>query len=146
MITAADNKIDELISRVKKHGAIVDFCFIPAYPPNKTPNPIKKYTVAVENRSTREKRVFVGNKAGIRLNGRLYEVALRLRVYAPERSSGAALLRASAMLADALEAEDDERYIVATSFSGIGFDTSSRTEYRDIEATLEILLTEEGER
>lgn len=144
MTTLIDNRIDELISRVKKHGAIRDFCFIPAYPPNKTPNPVKKYTVAAENLGTKEKRVFVGNKAGLSLNGRLYEVKLRLRVYAPSYTSGSSLLRACALLADALEAEDCERYITETAFSGVGFDTSSRTEYRDILVTLEMLLTEEA--
>ena len=106
MTTLIDNRIDELISRVKKHGAITDFCFIPAYPPNKTPNPVKKYTVAAENLGTKEKRVFIGNRAGRSLNGRLYEVKLRLRVYAPSYTSGSSLLRACALLADALEAED----------------------------------------
>ena len=144
MTTTADNMIDELISRVKNHGAITDFCFIPAFPQNKSPNPFKKYTVAVENGAFKEKRVFIGNRAGDRLNGRLYEAELRLRVYAPERSSGSALLRASAMLADALEAEDTERYIAAASFSGIGFDTAARTKYRDIVLTLEMLLTKEA--
>ena len=144
MTTAADNKIDELISRVKEHGAIADFCFIPAYPPHKAPSPVKKYTVAVENTSMREKRVFVGNRAGERLIGRLYESQLRLRVYAPEHSSGSALLRASAMLADAIEAEDVERYITATGFSGISYDTASRTGFRDIAVTLEMLMTEEA--
>ena len=144
MTTLIDNRIDELISRVKKRGAIADFCFIPAYPPNKTPNPVKKYTVAVENLITKEKRVFVGNKSGLSLSGRLYEVKLRLRVYAPSYTSGSSLLRACALLADALEAEDTERYVAQTAFSGIGFDTSSRTEYRDIFVTLEILLSEEA--
>ena len=144
MTTLADNRIDELISRVKKRGAIKDFCFIPAYPPDKTPSPIKKYTVTAENRGMREKRVFIGNTAGANLSGRLYEVLLRARVYAPSYTSGSALLRACSMLADAFESEDRDRLINATSFSGVGYDTSSRTEYRDIEFTLEMLLTEEA--
>lgn len=145
MTTTADNRIDEFISRVKNHGAIADFCFIPAFPPNKTPNPVKKYTVAVENLGMSEKTVFVGDRAYYTRSGRLYEIKLRLRVYAPSHTSGSALLRACALLADALEAEDTDRYIAATSFSGIGFDTASRTEYRDVIADLNVLLSEEAD-
>ena len=145
MTTTADNRIDEFISRVKNHGAIADFCFVPAFPPNKTPNPVKKYTVAVENLGMSEKVVFVGDRSDYYLNGRLYEIKLRLRVYAPSHTSGSALLRACALLADALEAEDSERFILSTSFSGIGFDTASRTEYRDVIAVLGMLLSEEAD-
>lgn len=144
MTTSIDNRIDELISRVRNHGAIAQFSFIPAFPANKTPNPVKKYTVTAENLSLIEKEDFLGDRAGYRKTGRIYEVKLRLRVYAPERSSGSALLRASSMLAEALDAEDSERLISGISFSDIGFDTASRTEFRDVFAELNILVTREA--
>ena len=68
---------------------------------------------------------------------------LRLRVYAPSRTSGSALLRASSMVMDAAEREDSEGWIRSFLLTGIGFDTASRTEYRDVILKLEI-ITEEG--
>ena len=119
-MTLTDNRIDVLIRRLKNNQALSEFIFISAYPPRKTPNPITKYTVAVENREVSNKRFFIGNRVGRREKGYLEQVKLRLRVYAPSRTSGSALLRASSMVMDA-----------------------SRTEYRDVILKLEI-ITEEG--
>lgn len=138
MMTSIDNEIDALLARVKSRAEMRDFVFVPAYPPNKTPNPVKKYTVAVENHEIKHGTVFIGGKFRSLSASRLADVELRLRVYAPEHSSGSALLRASAMLYDALEACDRDRMIVSLAMYGIGFDTASRTEYRDVTARLYI--------
>ena len=143
MMTSTENRLDEWIARVKRHGAMTAFAFLPGYPAHKTPNPVTKYTVAVVNSETKISRYFIGRQIGVGRQGRLTEVELRLRVYAPENSSGSALLRASAMLYDALEAEDSERMIYAMLLTGIGFDTASRTEYRDVVVRLD--LTEEAD-
>ena len=145
MTTSTQNRIDEMITRLKSRSAMRQFGFIPGYPPHKTPNPVTKYTVAVTEFEQFVKRYFIGNCSGKNACGRLDEVKLCLRVYAPQRTSGSALLRASAMVADALEASDSERWIVGMSYSGIGFDTASRTEYRDVIARLRILTQEEAE-
>ena len=46
------------------------------------------------------------------------------------------------MLSDALEAQDRERMITGLAFSGIGFDTASRTEFRDVIARLHLTAEE----
>ena len=143
MMTSTDNRIDALIRRLKNNQALSEFIFISAYPPRKTPNPITKYTVAVENREVSNKRFFIGNRVGFHEKGYLEQVKLRLRVYAPSRTSGSALLRASSMVMDAAEREDSEGWIRSFLLTGIGFDTASRTEYRDVILKLEI-ITEEG--
>ena len=135
MMTSVDNRIDRLIARVKEHGAMRAFAFIPGYPAHKTPNPVTKYTVAVTDEEVKVSRWFIGKDKRFRIE----EVKLCLRVYAPENSSGASLLRASAMLMDAVEACDPDREIESVSLSGIGFDTASRTEYRDVNVTLRFL-------
>lgn len=140
MTTSTDSRIDELIARVKRYGAMSAFAFIPGYPAHKTPNPITKYTVAVTNREVKIGSYFIGNRMGADTAGRLYDVELCLRVYAPEKSSGSALLRASALLMNALEAQDRDREITAMSLSGIGFDTASRTEYRDVAVRLSMAV------
>ena len=142
MTTSTENRIDEWIARVKRHGAMKAFAFIPGYPAHKTPNPVTKYTVAVVDSEQKVSRFFIGSRIGVRQYGRLYGMELRMRVYAPEGSSGSALLRASALLMDALEREDSERMINYLSLSGIGFDTASRTEYRDVVAQLSIMAEE----
>ncbi len=144
MTTSTDNLLDGLIARVKKRGVMADFVFIPAYPPHKTPNPMGKYTVAVESRELKNKRTFIGSRTGDKEIGSLESIELRLRVYAPERTSGSALLRATAMLMDAVEAEDHDRWIRSFLMTGIGFDTASRTEYRDVILRLDILVSEEA--
>lgn len=144
MTTVLDNKIDELIGRVKKHHALTECCFVPAYPPRKTPNPIKKYTVTVANDAVRTSRIFIGEKAGAGVKGVVCEAELRMRVYAPERTSGSALLRMTSLLMDALESQDRDRAILSMSLSGISFDTAARVEYRDVIAKLSYLLCEEA--
>lgn len=142
MTASIENRIDEWIARVKRRDAMRVFAFIPGYPAHKTPNPITKYTVAVTDSTQKVSRYFIGNRIGTDQAGRMYEVTLTLRVYAPEGSSGSALLRASAVLMDAFEAEDADRAIFSLSMSGIGFDTASRTEYRDVIARLDFVEKE----
>ena len=142
MKTSVQIRIDEMIGRMKSRAAMRQFGFIPAYPPHKTPNPVTKYTVAVDSSEGKVSQYFIGGRVGENTSGKLCEVQLSLRVYAPQRTSGSALLRASAMVANALEASDSERWIVGMTFSGINFDTASRTEYRDVVALLRILITE----
>lgn len=142
MMTSTDNRIDELISRIKNHGAVAEFEFIPAFPPSKTPNPIKRYTVTVENHETANRRYFIGDLAGVNVKGCVIGTELRMRVYAPSRTSGSALLRAASMLMDAADAEDHEGWIRSFLMTGIGFDTASRTEYRDVILRLETVIGE----
>ena len=136
MTSSAENRIDEWIGRVKQRGAMAAFAFVPAYPANKTPNPVAKYTVAVTAQEVKTACCFIGGVTKTGTKGRLYDIRLLLRVYAPERSPGSSLLRASAMLADALEAQDSERLIRSLELSDIGYDTAARTEYRDVVAWL----------
>lgn len=143
MTTSADNRIDELISRVKRRSSMSDIAFIPAYPPHKTPNPMGRYTVTVGDIEVKPSRYFIGDRVGRGEEGMLAEVVLRLRVYAPERTAGASLIRVTSMLVDALDAEDTERWIRSFKLSDIGFDTASRTEFRDLVVHLYILLSEE---
>ena len=143
MTSSTENRIDEWIERVKERRAMTAFAFLPGYPAHKTPNPVTKYTVAVFEKENKTSAFFIGDRTGLNVKGRLFDVQLCLRVYAPEGSSGSSLLRASAMLMDAFEAEDRECAIAALSLSGIGYDTASRTEYRDVVAHLK-MLTEEA--
>lgn len=128
MMTSVENIIDAMLSCVKKKEYLQDFAFIPGYPAHKTPNPVTKYTVAVVNNEVTVKWEGIG----CRDQWRVFEVLLTLRVYAPEGSSGSALLRASSLLMNALESTDPWFEISEMKLSGIGFDTASRTEYRDV--------------
>ncbi len=141
MMTLTDNLIDALIMRVKAKRGMENFVFLPAYPPHKVTSPVKSYTVAAENHQTHESVVFIGDKDGTDTNGRLIEAQLKLRVYAPEGSSGSALLRVSAIIADALERADSDGLLREVSLSGIGYDESAHSEYRDISARLQMLLS-----
>ncbi len=143
MMISVDNRIDELISRVKARGGMEGFAFLPAYPPHKTPYPVRKYTVAVESRETHDSAIFIGDKVGGSERGRLVEADLRMRVYAPQESSGTALLRASSMVADTLIKSDFDGILRSVSMSGIEYDTSAHSEYRDINAVLRIIIEEE---
>lgn len=143
MMTSTDNRIDELISRAKALDCMEDFVFLPAFPPHKTPNPVRKYTVAVENREVEDSAAFIGGSIGRNERGRLVRTELRLRVYSPQGSSGAALLRASSMAAHALERADRDGLIRSISFYGIGYDTAAHSEFRDITVRLMMLIGEE---
>ena len=74
MTSSIENRIDEWITRVKNHGAMKAFAFIPGYPAHKTPNPITKYTVAVTDSTEKVSRYFIGNRIGANQAGRMYEV------------------------------------------------------------------------
>ena len=139
MTTSIVNRIDEWISRVKSCGAIAAFDFIPGYPAHKTPSPFTKYTVAVTQSAEKISCYFIGDHIASRRSGKLHEIELTLRVFAPEGSSGASLLRASTLLMNALELGDSENAIDALILSGIGYDTAARVEYRDVVARLSML-------
>lgn len=139
MMTSIVNRIDEWITRVKAYGALKAFEFIPGYPAHKTPSPVTKYTVAVTESEEKTDTFFIGSQTAEQRSGRLNEIQLCLRVYAPEGSSGSALLRASTLLMDALEQQDEENAIDALILSGIGYDTAARVEFRDITARLSMI-------
>lgn len=139
MMTSIVNRIDEWIARVKSYGALKAFEFIPGYPAHKTPSPVTKYTVAVTEREEKTGAFFIGNQTAEGCSGRLHEIELILRVYAPEGSSGSALLRASALVMDALEKQDSENAIDTLILSGVGYDTAARVEYRDVTARLSMI-------
>ena len=143
MTTLTDNTIDELIKRVKALRPVGDFVFASAYPPREIAYPIGRYTVAVGNTGMRIKRRFVGDRVASDRKGTLYQVMLCLRLYAPVNSAGAALLRASCLLADAVEHADDDRAVQDIAFSGVAYDTAARTLYRDLTLTLVYVLSEE---
>lgn len=134
MMTSVDNRIDALIGCVKQKSTMQAFDFIPGYPAHKTPNPVTKYTVAVVNNEVKVKWQGIGCVD----QWRVFEVDLTLRVYAPENSSGAALLRASSLLMNALEASDPWLEIAEMRLTGIGYDTASRSEYRDVVVKLNL--------
>ena len=142
MTSSIENRIDEWIGRVKARPGIAAFAFIPGFPAHKTPNPVTKYTVAVTEKEVKASSWFIGDRTGLNLKGKLYDVHLCLRVYAPEGSAGSSLLRASAMLMDAFEAEDKDCAVAELYLSGIGFDTASRTEFRDVVARLSMIEEE----
>lgn len=139
MMTSIVNRIDEWITRVKGYGALKAFEFIPGYPAHKTPSPVTKYTVAVTESEEKTGVFFIGDQIADGRSGKLHEIELRLRVYAPEGSSGAALLRAGTLLMDALEKQDEENAINSLILSGIGYDTAARVEYRDVTARLSMI-------
>lgn len=138
-----DNNIDDFIRRVKQYPAVSDFIFMMAHPARNVTTPIKQYTVAVSNEAVKESGFFVGERTGAGTRGRIYEIQLRLRMYAPTSSSGSALLRASSVLMDAIECADTERVITSVSVGGIAFDNTTHTTYRDISVSLEYLLCKE---
>ena len=146
MTSLIDNNIDELIKRARQRTAVSDMVFMTAYPPREMPNPITKYTVAVNQTGVNCSQAFVGDTVGAGLKGALYEIKLTLRVYAPRNTSASALLRMSTQLFDALEASDRDQMIAGLSLAPIIFDNAARTIYRDLYVTLSCLLIGEGAR
>ena len=143
MTSVIDNIADELIRRVKEQTAASEFAFNMAYPPRRIAHPLKKYLVTVQDRGAKPEAGFIGGRVGEGLRGALYEAEISLRVYAPAGTSGAALLRASSLLADAAERADQGRLIRGIELSGIAYDDSARTLYRDIALSLSMALSEE---
>ena len=143
MITSTDNRIDELISRVKATPCMDSLVFLPAFPPHKTPYPVRKYTVAAELREVEDEVSFIGGMIDRTERGRLVKASLRLRVYAPQGTSEAALLRVSSMVAHAVETADRDGLLRALSLSGIEYDTAAHSEFRDITARLLLIVREE---
>ena len=143
MTTSMDNTIDELIRRIKEDRAVSDFVFLSAYAPRERPNPIGKYVVTVENTGVGIKHAFIGSRVAEGERGALYECTVRLRTYAPENTSGSALLRATSLLADAADRADTDRCVQDMHLFGIVYDAVTRTVYRDLTITLACVLSEE---
>lgn len=146
MTSLIDNNIDGLIKRARQQKAVSDMVFMTAYPPRELPNPIDKYTVAVNNIGVKKSQVFVGDSIGTGRKGSLYEVLLILRTYAPRYTASFALLRETSLLTDALEAADTDGAIADVSLGEIVYDNAARTVYRDLRLTVCWLLGGEGSR
>ena len=146
MTSLIDNNIDELIKRVRKCTAVSDMVFMTAYPPREMPNPVAKYTVAVNQTGVNQSQVFVGDAVSAGMKGRLYDVSLTLRVYAPRQTSASALLRMSSLLYDAMERCDTDGAIAEMSLGEVVYDNAARTVYRDLRIRLSYLLIGEGGR
>lgn len=146
MTSLIDNNIDELIKRVRQRTAVSDMVFMTAYPPREMPNPIGKYSVAVDQAGVSGSQVFIGDAVNTGLKGRLYKVKLTLRVYAPRNTSASALLRMSALLFDAIDHSDTGGAIVDMSLGGVDYDNTARTLFRDLHLTLSWILTGEVAR
>lgn len=144
MTSLADNTIDELMKRVRALRGVSEFVFSSEYPPREMPSPIGKYVVTVGNTELRAKIRFVGAQPAPDRRGALYEAILRLRVYAPENSSASALLRASSLLADAVERADSDRCVQDIVLSQVVYDATARTVYRDLTVTVWLVLSEEA--
>lgn len=143
MTSLIDNRIDDLIRRVKERLDRADFVFMSAYPPRKLPNPVDKYIITIENAGVKESAIFVGGRVGEQKRGKLYEATLKARAYAPMKSTGSALLRATSLTADAFERCDADHAVRSVELYGVCYDTSLRTDYRDISVRLQYLLCEE---
>ena len=143
MTSLTDNTIDMLIKRVRRELLAENFAFMTAYPPQAQPNPIGKYVVTVENSEVKEAAVFIGGRVSAGERGKLYEETLCVRTYAPMKTSGSALLRASSLVADALERCDTQRAICGIELFSLCYDTAVRTTYRDMKVRLQYLLSEE---
>ncbi len=146
MTSLIDNNIDGLVKRAKKRTAVSDMVFMSAYPPRESPNPLNKYTVAVNPVSVKKSQIFVGDAVVKGQRGNLYEATVILRIYAPRNTAATALLRKSSLLFDALEASDVDGAIADISLGKVDYDNVTRTVYRDLRMTLCWLLCGEGER
>ena len=144
MTSLVDNTIDELIARTRKRTAVSDVTFLTAFSPHDLANPIDRFIAAVENTGVKQAQVFIGNDVGTGVKGRLCDVGLRLRVYAPRNTAAFSLLRKTSLLADALEASDTEDAIASITLSGVSYDSTSRTIFRDLNVRLSWLLIGEG--
>lgn len=145
MISLADNTIDDLIRRVRRVRSMENYVFAAEYPPRETPHPIERYVVTPVNTEMRIKRRFVGDRIAPDRTGTLFQAGLLLRVYAPEKSVGSALLRATSLLADAVEAADEDRIVQDIAFSCIHYDPTVHTVYRDLTVTLWLALSGEAQ-
>ena len=144
MTSLIDNNIDELIRRVRQQSAMSDVVFMTAYPPRELPNPVTEYTVAVNHTGIKTAQVFVGEAVGAGRKGRLYDAALVLRTYAPRHTAASALLRITALLADAIEAADTDGAVAQISLGEVVYENAARTVYRDVNVSLRYLISGEG--
>ncbi len=144
MYALIDNTIDELITRARRYDAVADMAFLTAFPPDQTPNPIDRFTTAVICKDVKKSQLFIGNAVGRDRNGSIYDVDLLLRVYAPRNAASFALLRKTALLADALEAADTDGAIAAISLGRVVYESAAHTVYRELQVDLRWLLSGEG--
>ena len=144
MTSRIDNNIDELIRNIMNKTEFSGFMFYPSYPPREVPTPIEKYTVAVEDAAVTTSQGFIGDAVAENKRGSVIRAKVRLRVYAPQRTSGEALLRASSVLADAVAKAECSGAVGNVELKQIKHDLAVRTSYRDIEFDYDCILLEEA--
>lgn len=145
MTQRISENISEFIGRLSGCDELEDIRFLSAYPPARLPRPCRRYTAAVHQLKESIGREFMGESVSESLRGRIYDAELMLRLYAPENSAGSMLSEHATALMDAIRREDSEGAVSRLSVSGIGFETESRTLYRDITAVFSYCLFTEAQ-
>lgn len=140
------NSIDELIKRVKANDELCECTFVKGFMGNEHSNPQTKYMIAVSTPDIDTGDSFVGNNVSENLKGRLYEVNVRLRVYAPKNAGGDGLSKIVNLLSSALKDSDILNVIVKLEQSPIAFDSNASTVYRDVKVQMSFCLCEEVTR
>lgn len=115
------------------------FVFVRGNPARNIPNPIEDYLVAV---TVGAAEYTCDDGALEDVPDEAYTHRLRLRIYAPTRSSGGDLADAAAALMRSVYRVDTGKIVSSMRLNDVGVDNSARTLYREIVLTCHFDVTE----
>lgn len=93
--------IENIVQSLKSDPALKDICFIPAYPPNKKPVPLKRVTVAMD---CEKARFYSGALGDISEYGKAKRacILLKFSIYSPYSAGGEECFKAFSRICDKL--------------------------------------------
>lgn len=139
-----EENIDEFVRKLKRDEALADCRFVKGFTKESCENPITKYTIAVSTLDTQISTEFMSDTVDVGLKGRMYKVAVRFRIYAPNGSSGSGLAQLVGVFGDAVNRCDSSNISSQIKSSGVSYDPDTRTVYRDVTVTFDYCLYEEA--
>lgn len=138
-----ENSIDEFVRRVKKDDAFKDICFVKGYSSAPEGELSDEYLIAVSQLDSKVGTSFLGDYAGENLQGSMYDITLKFRIFARKDVGGQGLVTLSHELTRALKENDNSRICGEIKVLPVAFCDDAMCVYRDVHVLLSFCICEE---
>ena len=145
-MTRIQQRIDELIIRLKQLDALSDVRFVREYGNESVEMPVRSVMAVVGIAETTRERGYIGGYLSSSLKGECYGAKVEIRVYSPASENGSGLSELVSELLMGLEKADRENIIISASARSIEFDPDMNAIFRTVEFRIEFCLCEEEQR
>lgn len=134
-MTQLEQQIDAFIKRLKDDERLKECVFRDAFEKTAAPNPLSRFLITAGVESTKVSDLCIGDLFFDNVKGKAVDATLLFRVYAPVESNGKSLTVMCMRLLESIMKNGGE-ITAGGSISGVAYDASMRTVYRDVRTVI----------